>query len=131
MMRYQQILIYQSKKRCPVLNDRVMIKKVFVYSGVIAVTFFSLLGFADSYKKYHREKRYHQNRPYPIIDVTNGIPGWVNDYDNVVVSKPQNKGSYTSSQDNVTYDGKIYRKSYGTSNENVQIITVKPKSRGK
>ena len=66
-------------------------------------------------------------RPYPVIDLTNGIPPWISDYNNVTVSKPQNKGSYVSGFDNTTHDGKIYRKTYKQSGTTVTIITVKSK----
>lgn len=93
---------------------------------VMLLLIVSFVGYGEK-SHYHHKRHNKNNKYYPVIDITNGVPAWVHDYSNVTISKPQDKGSYTISQDNVSHDGKIYRKSYGTSNENVNIITVKPK----
>ena len=62
--------------------------------------------------------------PYPTIDLTNGIPPWVTNYNNNTTSAPQAKGEYVSSYDNTTQNGKIYYQTYSQTGTGVTIATV-------
>lgn len=78
------------------------------------------------------QNNYDGFMPYPIIDVTNGIPAWVNNYNNngnngcngCTQSMPADKGSYVSSYDNTTQNGKIYYQEYTQGFTGVTISNV-------
>lgn len=61
---------------------------------------------------------------YPTVDVTNGIPAWVNNYSNGTTAKGEQKGSYVRTYDNTTQNGKIYTQTISGSGTSVTIVTV-------
>lgn len=70
---------------------------------------------------------------YPLINLSNGIPAWVYNYNNVSPTQEnESKGAYVRSYDNTSHDGKIYYQTYSQGFTGVSVSTLNQykKSRG-
>jgi hypothetical protein len=156
MMKYLRILIFPLRNKSHVLKNCTIVKTHITREGasmkriffaiplaLFLATFSTIIYAATAGQSTvlarnnnNFQKNYNGFMPYPVIDVTNGIPAWVNNYNNnngnnanncnngCTQSMPADKGSYVSSYDNTTQNGKIYYQEYTQGFTGVTISNV-------